>query len=136
MRVKRVLETCLYVDDLSAAEEFYRRVLGLGLIARVDGRHVFFRCGRGVLLLFCPAATLESTGDVPTHGARGPGHVAFAMSTSEVDSWRRHLQENEVLIEKEITWPGGGYSIYFRDPASNCLELATPQTWRRSADDA
>ena len=132
MRANRVLETCLYVDDLAAAEEFYTRVFGLSLISRVAGRHVFFRCGDGVFLLFNPEKTsqAESSGmGVPTHGARGPGHVAFAMQPEEIEAWREHLRHNNVAIEKEITWPGGGYSLYFRDPAGNSVELATPQTW-------
>ena len=43
MQAKRVLETCLYVQDLDAAERFYRDVLGLEFVARhVRNRHVFF----------------------------------------------------------------------------------------------
>ena len=42
MKAKRVLETCLYVDDLEKAEAFYRQVFGLELYAKVEGRHVFF----------------------------------------------------------------------------------------------
>jgi catechol 2,3-dioxygenase-like lactoylglutathione lyase family enzyme len=49
-----ILETALYVDDLDEAETFYTEVMGLERIAKVDGRHVFFRCGEGVLLLFDP----------------------------------------------------------------------------------
>ncbi len=129
MQVERVLETCLYVDDLEAAEAFYSRVLGLEPFSRVEGRHVFFRCGQGVFLLFNPAKTQQSGGDVPTHGAQGPGHVAFAVPEAELPAWREHLRRHGVVIEREITWPGGGYSIYFRDPAGNSVELATPQTW-------
>jgi hypothetical protein len=34
-----------------------------------------------------------------------------------------------VAIEHEATWPRGGRSFYFRDPAGNSLELATPRIW-------
>ncbi len=132
MQVNRVLETCLYVNDLDAAEEFYTRVFGLARISRVDGRHVFFRCGDGVFLLFNPETTIKpnnSSSGVPTHGARGPGHAAFAMREADIDAWRAHLKQNGVEIETEIDWPGGGYSLYFRDPAGNSVELATPKTW-------
>jgi catechol 2,3-dioxygenase-like lactoylglutathione lyase family enzyme len=54
-----ILESALYVDDLDAAEAFYRDVMGLERIARVANRHVFFRCGDGVLLLFNPAETVK-----------------------------------------------------------------------------
>ena len=132
MRVSQVLETCLYVDDLDAAEEFYGRVLGLELHSKEAARHRFFRCGSGMLLLFCPDRTLLSTGIVPAHGARGPGHVAFAIRAGQVESWRGELLAHGVEIESEIDWPSGGHSIYFRDPAGNSLELATRQTWGSS----
>ncbi|MBI1923031.1 VOC family protein [Candidatus Poribacteria bacterium] len=130
MQVKQILETCLCVDNLAQAEAFYSRVLGLVAFSRVEGRHVFFRCGNGVFLLFNPAKTRQPAGDVPTHGTGGPGHVAFAMQESDVPAWREHLRQNGVEIETEITWPNGGYSIYFRDPAGNSVELTTPETWR------
>jgi catechol 2,3-dioxygenase-like lactoylglutathione lyase family enzyme len=131
MQVKQILETCLYVDDLDAAEAFYSQVLGLKALSKVEGRHIFFRCGGGVFLLFNPARTSQSEGPlpVPTHGGRGPGHVAFAMSADEIESWREQFHRNGVEIEAEITWPSGGQSLYFRDPAGNSVELATAQTW-------
>jgi catechol 2,3-dioxygenase-like lactoylglutathione lyase family enzyme len=129
MEVERILETCLYVDDLEAAEAFYRRVLGLTPFSRVEKRHVFFRCGQNMLLLFNPVQTAKPVGEVPTHGSHGAGHIAFAMSPDQVSSWRERLEQHGVAIEAEITWPSGGYSIYFRDPAGNSVELATPQVW-------
>lgn len=129
MRIAHVLETSLYVDDLDAAEAFYTRVLGLEAFAREHGRHVFFRCGHGVFLLFNPAKTLESGDDVPPHGATGPGHVAFAIARADLPAWRERLRQHGVPVEKEITWPNGGRSLYFRDPAGNSVELATPGVW-------
>ena len=92
MKVDRILETCLYVDDLNAAEKFYRRILGVESFSRVNNRHVFFRCGESMLLLFNPLETAKSSGDVPTHGAHGPGHVAFAIAPDQIDLCRRQLQ--------------------------------------------
>ena len=129
MQARYVLETASYVDDLATAEAFYRRVLGLELYAREEGRYVFFRCGSGMLLLFNPDQTLKATGPVPIHGAKGPGHVAFAVQPAEIQRWKDHLHESGVPIEAEIDWPRGGHSIYFRDPAGNSVELATPQVW-------
>src|SRR5688500_12289978 len=123
-----ILETCLYVDDLPAAERFYSQVLGLVVHSRQEGRHIFFRCGRGMLLLFDPRES-SASGDIPPHGARGPGHVAFAAQESDLPAWRQDLETHGVPIEKSHTWPGGGHSLYFRDPAGNSLELATPTIW-------
>ena len=135
MKVSRVLETCLYVEDLEAAESFYTTVLGLTRSAKVKDRHVFFRCGQGMLLLFDPESTAVDSGEgIPAHGTAGAGHVAFHMAPSEIDAWREHLLSHEVEIEIEYTWPSGGFSLYFRDPSQNSLELVTPQTW--GIDDA
>lgn len=134
MNVSHILETALYVDDLKIAKTFYQNVLGLDCFSAVDGRHAFFRLGRSVLLIFQPDATAKKTGHVPTHGASGPGHCAFAVSETSLADWREHLQSHNVPIETEITWPNGAQSIYFRDPAGNSLELATPRIWNLSED--
>lgn len=130
MQPSRVMETCLYVDDLEAAEEFYTRVLGFERYAKVPGHHVFFRCGDGMFLLFDPEATRrKSSAGIPAHGAVGAGHAAFRMAEEEIEGWRARLGEEKVEIECEYTWPSGGLSLYFRDPAGNSVELVTPSTW-------
>jgi catechol 2,3-dioxygenase-like lactoylglutathione lyase family enzyme len=124
----RVLETVLYVDDLGAAERFYGEVLGLALDSRKPGLFCFFKIGEAMLLLFDPAASAIGR-EVPAHGANGPGHVCFAVAEDELALWSRRLAERGVPIEHEQAWPRGGRSIYFRDPAGNSLELATPRIW-------
>lgn len=129
LQIRQVLESCLYVDDLQAARAFYGGVLGLKLHSEVQGRHLFYHCGEGMLLLFNPDRTRIRTEVVPTHGAFGPGHVAFAMEEEAIPDWRDHLVQNGVEIEAEVSWPKGGSSLYFRDPAGNSVELATRATW-------
>jgi catechol 2,3-dioxygenase-like lactoylglutathione lyase family enzyme len=129
-----VLESSLYCPDLDAAEHFYRNVFGLEVVARQAGRHVFLRCGQGMVLLFNPDATADSavpTGGPPMvpHGAHGPGHLAFRMPERDIDRWRAHLTTVDVPIEAEVHWPQGGYSLYLRDPAGNSVELATAALW-------
>lgn len=134
MRPAGILETVLYAKDLAATETFYRDVLGLESFVSVAGRHLFYRCGDQVLLIFNPEATsIPSAPDalpVPPHGAEGPGHVCFRASAAEIDSWVSRLSAQGVVIEADFEWPGGGRSIYFRDPAGNCLEFAEPRIWK------
>jgi catechol 2,3-dioxygenase-like lactoylglutathione lyase family enzyme len=129
LRIKSLVETAIYVDDLQAAETFYRTVLGLPVIGKEPGRHVFFQVGdASVLLAFLAKATLK--GDpLPAHGTTGPGHFAMGLEAESFDAWRRHLQDQGVTIEKEVEWSRGGRSFYFRDPAGNSVELVTPGVW-------
>jgi catechol 2,3-dioxygenase-like lactoylglutathione lyase family enzyme len=134
MTPSAVLESALYVSDLYEAERFYGDVLGLERIARVEGRHVFFRCGQSVVLLFNAEATREPPAPdarlpVPPHGTVGEGHLCFAATEVEMDRWKAHLTSRGIAIEAEFEWPRGGRSIYFRDPSGNSLEFANPSIW-------
>jgi catechol 2,3-dioxygenase-like lactoylglutathione lyase family enzyme len=134
MQIAGILETCLYAPDLAEAERFYTDVLGLQLISHEPERHLFFRCGEGVLLIFNPERTSTDQtaiggAIIPLHGATGAGHVAFRVKEEELDMWRDRLQQEGVAIESEVAWPGGGRSIYFRDPAGNSLEFAMASIW-------
>ncbi|MDR3634087.1 MAG: VOC family protein [Isosphaeraceae bacterium] len=128
-RIQNLVEAAAYVDDLDRAEHFYRDVLGLPLLGKEAGRQVFFQVGdRAVLLLFLPESTLK--GDhLPPHGARGPGHFALGIPAESLDSWRTRLSNFGVPVEHEESWPAGGHSLYFRDPAGNLVELVTPGIW-------
>lgn len=128
-----ILETALYAADLDAAERFYGGILGLSRIRREGARHVFYQCGRGVLLIFNPDETEKPPAPgappVPPHGARGAGHACFAAEGATLDAWRERLEAAGVAVESVVNWPQGGRSIYFRDPAGNSLEFAQPRIW-------
>ena len=131
--IEGILETALYADDLDEAEAFYGDVLGLEKIRRGGNRHIFYRCGSGVLLIFNPAETSVPIADdpfpVPIHGAKGPGHICFFVAHDDLDAMARRLQGAGVPVESELTWPNGARSIYFRDPAGNSLECASRTLW-------
>ncbi|WP_047461224.1 VOC family protein [Rhizobium rhizogenes] len=128
-----VLETALYADDLDAVETFYGGILGLEKISRGGNRHVFYRCGPGVLLIFNPAETLKPPEPgalpVPPHGTKGHGHVCFRIAGNDIEAMAERLKAASVTIEADFHWPNGGRSIYFRDPAGNSLECAEPRIW-------
>ena len=133
MTPRGILETVLYAVDLDAADAFYGDVLGLARVAREGSRHVFFRCGDQVLLIFNPVETAKPPSaealPVPPHGADGPGHVCFRATPDEIALWRRRLADAGIAIESDFEWPQGGHSIYFRDPAGNSVEFAEPRIW-------
>jgi catechol 2,3-dioxygenase-like lactoylglutathione lyase family enzyme len=128
LTIERVLETCLYVDDVEAAAAWYEDVLGLERFTDAPPRPVLFKLGDQMLLLFDADETAEAGPDdkAPPHGARGPQHVAFAVE--ELSPWRTRLAEADVEIVAESDWGGAG-SLYFEDPAGNVLELMEKGAW-------
>lgn len=131
--ISGVLETGLYVDDIEAARAFYEGVLGLKpMIA--DARFCAYDAGpASVLLLFKRGETLEpvvmAEGTIPPHDGHGPLHYALAIPRTAVEHWAQHLAAHGIEIESRVEWKGGGVSLYFRDPAGNLVELATPGLW-------
>jgi catechol 2,3-dioxygenase-like lactoylglutathione lyase family enzyme len=132
--VNGILETALYVADVSKAAEFYRRLFGFGTLLEVDRLIALDVTGRNVLLLFKGESTkqpFETPGGViPSHWATGPAHFAFSISQADVPAWREQLAANGVAIESTVNWPTGAVSIYFRDPDNHLVELITPGFWR------
>lgn len=131
--LEAILETALYAADLDAAEAFYGGVLGLEKVSRQGNRHLFYRCGPGILLIFNPTETARPAAagalPVPTHGATGPGHMCFRVRGEEMGLIVQRLKEAGIALEADFCWPNGARSIYFRDPAGNSLECAEPRLW-------
>src|SRR5262249_32202055 len=111
MKPAGILETVLYAEDLAAAEAFYRDVLGFEPFTKAVGRHLFYRCGDQVLLIFNPDATrvppTPGSLPVPPHGATGPGHVCFRAAAAELEAWINSLKAKGIAIEADFEWPRG-----------------------------
>jgi catechol 2,3-dioxygenase-like lactoylglutathione lyase family enzyme len=132
-KIRRVLETAVYCDDLAATAAFYAALFD-GTPMLESERLVAFDAGEGtVLLLFNRGHSvhaLETPGGlVPGHDSTGPAHLAFAIDTPDVEHWLERLARIGASIESRVTWGRGGQSIYFRDPDGRSVELATPGTW-------
>jgi catechol 2,3-dioxygenase-like lactoylglutathione lyase family enzyme len=131
LALRAILESSLYVTDLDRAVAFYRDVLGLRTVNDeyfTNQRGAAFLVGPTVLLLFRAEET-RKPGMLPSHGASGPGHVAFCVEPDELPAWRKRLTEQGVKIEKEFSFDSQPPSIYFRDPDGNVLELAVASSW-------
>jgi catechol 2,3-dioxygenase-like lactoylglutathione lyase family enzyme len=139
--ISRLLETALYVEDLERSASFYEHVLGfariVGTAVEMDTQSRVLRPlhipGGQILLLFRKGSTTTAAifdgGTIPPHDGSGQLHLAFAISASELESWRERLQAHGIAIEGEMVWPRGGTSLYFRDPDGHLVELATPGLW-------
>lgn len=134
LRIERVLETALYVEDIGRSVDFYQRVLGFGVLSKSGERLAAMDVGGAhILLLFKAGATANDVnipgGRIPGFDGGGNGHVAFPISREERGAWEKRLAEHRIAIESTVNWERGGQSIYFRDPDGNLLELATPGVW-------
>jgi len=129
-----VLEAAVYATDLDAAEAFYGGILGLERIVRAGNRHLFYRAGQTVVLVFNPEETARPAANpalpVPAHGATGPGHICFSVPEGgRLDDLAALLERRGVEIEADFRWPNGARSVYVRDPAGNSVEFAEPRLW-------
>jgi catechol 2,3-dioxygenase-like lactoylglutathione lyase family enzyme len=129
-RLLGVYETVLYAPDIAAAAEFYAETLGLTLLEEPNDCRAAFRLEDGaVLLIFDPDCVSVPGRPVPSHGATGPGHVAFAVEPGGLGRFEIELRRRGVDIEHELAWDEGGRSLYLRDPAGNSVELVEGEAW-------
>lgn len=132
LRVNGIIETCINVAEINRARQFYQSLFNFEAMVS-DERFCALRAGPDVLLLFTQGGSDNAIaipgGNIPPHETRGPGHLAFSISSDALDTWRTRLRECGIEIESEVKWGRGGASLYFRDPDANLLELATPGVW-------
>jgi catechol 2,3-dioxygenase-like lactoylglutathione lyase family enzyme len=122
MKFIKIKETCLYVHDLEKARNFYGEVLELPEISYVAGKHLFFRAGSSVLLIFNPEDSKTKTSP-PTHFGGGKQHFAFEVEGKDYEKARTWIITKGIKIIDEVTWESRSKSFYFEDPEGNVLEI-------------
>ena len=122
-----ILESSLYVSDVTRAARFYEKIFGFHIISDFGERGCAMRAGeRHVLLLF----TKGGSRDIQSpHDGDGELHIAFAIDAAGLGAWESWLAENGIAVEEKRTWERGGISLYFRDPDRHLLEVVTPGVW-------
>jgi catechol 2,3-dioxygenase-like lactoylglutathione lyase family enzyme len=123
-----LFEMVLEVEDLAAAERFYREVLGLPVADRWGDERpaVWLALGReGYLGLWPP----ETGGAAAIHGGRGGAHVHFALRVpmGTLDAVRARTASLGYAIE-ERDFGRGNRAIYLDDPDGNVVELTERAT--------
>jgi catechol 2,3-dioxygenase-like lactoylglutathione lyase family enzyme len=128
-----ILETCLSVSDLARSQEFYTGLFDYPVMKSDDRFCAFNINNRQVLILFRrgsdPHGTTLLFGFIPSHGSNGQSHIGFSIPPASLSEWRARLAQRGIPEESSFAWPGGGISIYFRDPDGHLLELLTPGVW-------
>src|SRR5712692_6078834 len=128
-----ILETGLYVADVGRSSDFYQSLFGFEVMVQDERFCALNVAGKNVLLLFRHGGTLVPTpvpgGLIPPHDGSGQLHFAFSIPAAALPAWEERLAAHHIAIESKVVWPRGGISIYFRDPDSHLVELATPGLW-------
>lgn len=132
-RVRHVLETSVYCDDLGRTADFYKQLLDAVPMLETERLVALDAGGSTVLLLFQRGRSTQSLqtseGLVPAHDGSGPSHFAFAIDAADLPAWETRLAALGIPIESRVEWERGGQSVYFRDPDGRSVELATPGIW-------
>ena len=128
MKFTKIVETCIYSSELKEMKDFYMNKLGLDFVSEENGRHLFLKAGKSMLLIFNPESTLnDSISIFPIHGAITPPsivHFALEINTADYEKWKDLLSKKQINIERELKI-GNSRSVYFRDPSGNVVELIT-----------
>ena len=111
LQLDGIVETCINVAEINRAREFYQSLFNFEAMAS-DERFCALRAGPDVLLLFTHGGSNEPVvirgGVIPAHETRGAGHLAFAISSDALETWRTRLRECGIEIESEVQWERGG----------------------------
>src|SRR4029077_10609426 len=121
---KGIATVTLFVEDLDAAKEFYRKVFGLPVAFEDDDSAVFKFSNMLVNLLKATAAPelIEpAAGAPPESGSR----FQFTIDVDDVDAMCVELAAHGVdLLNGPIDRPWGVRTASFRDPAGHIWEIA------------
>ena len=132
MKFTKIVETCIYSSELKEMKDFYINKLGLDFVSEENGRHVFLKAGKSMLLIFNPESTLRDSDSIfPIHGAITPPsivHFALEINRGDYEKWKDLLSKKQINIEKELKI-GNSRSVYLRDPSGNVVELITENAW-------
>ena len=128
MRFTQIKETSLYVEDLNRTEAFYSGKLQLEVIAKSEGRHIFFKAGTSVLLCFI-AKTTKQEENLPGHFGEGNLHIAFEVPHAKYEEIKAEILSANIEIEYEQQWSDDYRSFYFRDPDQHSIEIVPAGMW-------
>jgi len=110
LKLDRVIETCLYVDDLGRAARFYEEALGLKALTYDERFRAYDVGGQSVLLLFRRGGTLKTVhmpgGTIPPHDGHSAccvcryGRSVAGMGRTAAGSGCRHRGPDRLVTRR------------------------------------
>ena len=115
----------LFVEDLDAARQFYRRVFDLPVIFE-DGDSAVFRFGQTLVNLLKTAAAPELINPAQVASPGVGSRFQLTLTVKDVDVVCARLAERGVeLLNGPVDRPWGVRTASFRDPGGHIWEIAT-----------
>jgi glyoxylase I family protein len=126
-QLERLDHVVLLVTDMAVARRFYCDVVGCTIDRELPQYGMLqLRAGASQIDLVDVSGEEGAWGRPPVAGGRNMDHVCLATAGFEPEALRAHLAERGVdVVEEGMRYgaTGDGYSIYFRDPFGNQIEL-------------
>ena len=126
-RLEGLDHVVLLVADMAEARRFYCDVVGCTVDRELPHYGMLqLRAGASLIDLVDVSGEEGAWARPPVEGGRNVDHVCLATAGFEPAALRAHLAGHGVEIVEEGTRygaTGDGYSIYFRDPFGNQIEL-------------
>ena len=126
-RLEGLDHVVLLVGDMEVARRFYCEVVGCSVDRELPQYGMLqLRAGSSLIDLVDIGSEAGAWGRPPVAGGRNMDHVCIATAGFEPDQLREHLAAHRVeVVEEGLRYgaTGEGYSIYFKDPFGNQVEL-------------
>lgn len=119
-----IFAVTLFVEDLPAAKQFYRRVFGLP-VEFEDDNSVVFKIGSTLINLLKTAAAGELVEPARVAGREAGSRMVFTIHVDDVDAMCAMLAARGVqLLNGPMNRPWGIRTASFMDPGGHIWEIA------------
>ena len=121
---KAIAAITLFVEDLQAAKDFYRKVFGLPVVFE-DANSTVFKFGNTLINLLKNTAAVELIAPAKVPGREAGSRVVFTIEVDDVDAMCAELTARGVeLLNGPMDRPWGVRTASFVDPGGHVWEIA------------
>jgi catechol 2,3-dioxygenase-like lactoylglutathione lyase family enzyme len=122
IKIQKLDHFAIYVSDLSRAENFYSKFLGMEVHNRIAAEQVLMKCGDTLLALFAKTDLKTPVEPGAPGDPFGRAHFAVNISTEDWKSAYKEFEQAQIPMSRLINW-GDHDCFYITDPDGNLIEL-------------